>query len=263
MTQKANAPVFVMIVLLIISLSLAGGGFYLFQKERLKAMDLATKVQELTEKERITEAKLEESKKVVNELQAKLQDARDQADKANVELQQEKSSRQQAMSKVDQLTAELKQSSDIKASLEKKAAQAEVEAKKAQEKLKELQAAKDQLEARLKQMTASPGGVELGNIVVSPGTPGNAAANAVPRAAPGFLEGKVLVINKDYNFVVINLGAKEGVGIGNVFSVYKDSRYIGDVKVEKVHESMAAAGFVGEDIKSKISEGDRVVQKGK
>jgi len=36
---------------------------------------------------------------------------------------------------------------------------------------------------------------------------------------------------------------------------------IGDVKVEKVHETMAAAGFVDEKIKTKVKEGDKVISK--
>jgi len=266
MTQKASAPVFVLIVLLIISLSLTGGGFYLFQKERLKAMDLATKLEEVTEKERITEAKLEESKKVVGDLQVKLQESRDLLERTNAELQQEKATTQEALSKVDQLKSDIQQSDNVKAELEKKLAQAEANAKKAEVKLKDLQGEKDQLETRLKQMSSKPQGVELGNIVVSPesGVSSSAAAPVeVKPAASGLLEGKVLVINKDYNFLVLNLGAKDGIKIGDIFSVYQANKYIGDVKVEKVHESMAAAGFLAEDIKSKIAEGDRVVQKAK
>jgi hypothetical protein len=76
-------------------------------------------------------------------------------------------------------------------------------------------------------------------------------------------EGKVLVVNNDYNFIVINLGNKEGVEIGQLFSVYRGNKYIGDVKVEKVHDSMSAAGFVTPDIKDKVNEGDKVVRKNK
>lgn len=73
--------------------------------------------------------------------------------------------------------------------------------------------------------------------------------------------GKVLVVNKDYNFVVINLGAKDGVSIGDVFSVAHAGKYLGDVKVEKVHDTMAAAGFMTQGMRDKISEGDKVTLK--
>jgi hypothetical protein len=74
-------------------------------------------------------------------------------------------------------------------------------------------------------------------------------------------EGKVLVVNKEYNFAVISLGSRDGVAVGKVFSVYHNGAYIGDMRVEKVHDAMSAAGFTTLD-KNKISEGDKVSSKG-
>jgi len=60
---------------------------------------------------------------------------------------------------------------------------------------------------------------------------------------------------------VINLGSKDGVNIGDIFSVYRGNKYIGDIKVEKIHDSMSAAELVSSDIKNKIKEGDKVLEK--
>jgi hypothetical protein len=62
---------------------------------------------------------------------------------------------------------------------------------------------------------------------------------------------------------VISLGSKDGVKTGDKFSVYHNNRYVGDVTVEKVHDSMAASGFASVDMKDNVSEGDKVVQKGR
>jgi hypothetical protein len=102
------------------------------------------------------------------------------------------------------------------------------------------------MEAQMQQSNIE--GVELGTIVVGPES--SAASSSLPESSPsmsvsapaalasGALEGKVLVVNKDYNFVVINMGANESVALGSIFSVYHNNSYIGDVKVEKVHETM-------------------------
>lgn len=257
MTQKANAPIFVLIVLIIVSLSLAGGGFYLFQRERVKVIGLEEKLEEVTSQKRITEARLEESKKVVGELQTKLQESRDQLDKATIELQQEKSYKEEALSKAERLSADMEQYKNASTELEKKVAQAQEEARKAQAQLKDLESQKNKLEAKIKEIESGKAkGVELGNIVVNPAAAAGAAAGS-----PATKESKVLVVNKDYNFAVINLGAKDGVAVGDVFSVYHGTDFVGEVKVEKVHEAMAAAGFTSEDLKNKVSEGDRVMQK--
>ena len=104
--------------------------------------------------------------------------------------------------------------------------------------------------------------VELGTIVV--GEDGMPAADQEQwQPVPGALEGQILVVNKEYNFAVVNLGVKNGVNVNNVFAVYSQGQYIGDIKVEKVHESMSAANFVTPGIKDKILEGDKVVFKNK
>jgi hypothetical protein len=90
-----------------------------------------------------------------------------------------------------------------------------------------------------------------------------APAAAAPASAPASGDGKVLVVNKDYNFAVLNMGSKDGVTIGNVFSIYHAGKYVGDVKVEKVHDSMAAAGFLAAGMRDKIAEGDKAVLKSK
>lgn len=88
-----------------------------------------------------------------------------------------------------------------------------------------------------------------------------AAVQPQTTAAPAPLEGKVLVLNKDYNFAVISLGNRNGVVPGDVFSIFHNTAYLGDVKVEKTHDSMSAAGFLSDSVRDKISEGDRVVKK--
>ena len=118
--------------------------------------------------------------------------------------------------------------------------------------------------------------MELGTVVVSPqdapvlkttpaaAKPGATAKQPVKqKAEKKAIEGKILVVNKDYDFAVINLGSKDGIGTGDAFSAYHSNKYIGDLKVEKLHDSMAAAGFGSAEVKNKISEGDKVVRKSK
>ncbi len=92
--------------------------------------------------------------------------------------------------------------------------------------------------------------------------PKDKAALGLPEGATESPEldfkGKILTVNKEYNFVVIDLGSQNGVAEGQVFCVYSDSKYIGDIKVEKVHDSLSAACFIALGIKDKVNEGDRI-----
>ena len=157
--------------------------------------------------------------------------------------------------------------------LENKLIQAQQELKKTQAQLKEIAATKSSLEVKIKELETKSQGVELGEVVVSPepSAPVTDAKNNMdavsspkadnPSAKAKGLEGKVMIINKDYNFAVINLGNKDGVQSGNIFSVYHGNKSIGDLKVEKVHDSMSAAGFGSPEMKDLIAEGDTVKQK--
>ena len=286
MASRASAPITVILIVLIaVVLSLAGGGFYLFQKERVKNLELQEQIEEINTKQRITETKLKDSEKLISDLQTKLKDAQGQIDTLNSGLQQEKTASQEALGKIEQLRIDLEQQKKSRSDLENKLDQAQNDLKKTQTQLKNLEFEKSDLETKVKNLeeASQSEGVELGKIKVvpEPAAPVTTAAKiqsrrmqAAPAPAPvpvasekkaktlplQSLEGKVLVINKDYSFVVINLGNKDGINVGNVFSIYHNNKYVGDVKVEKVHDSMAAAGVVSGDI-NKVSEGDKIVQK--
>lgn len=266
MNNQAKALTPLLIVLILISLGLAGGGFYLLQKERVKNLALQRELQEAEVKYKKAEAELDVTKRRLPELETQLSEAKSKFETLNSELQQEKTTHQESLAKLEQLQSELEQQSGTKSDLEKKLTQAQEDTEKLIVRLQELNSQKSTLEARIKELEgqakaepSSSQGVELGKIVVAPESSGQPAQQ---KEAPlSGLEGKILVVNKEYNFVVSNLGSKDGVKVGDIFSVFHKNNPLGDVKVEKVHESMSAAGFVTENIKDKVNEGDKVVLK--
>lgn len=258
--------------LLVIAFAVAAGAFYSYQNEHAKAVRLQGEVDELTVRQRTTELKLEDSKKMATRLQLELQEVKGQIDTLSKELAQEKSSRLDASNKLEQLKADLEQQKTSRQDLESRLNQAGSEGVKMKEQIRVIQKQKDELEAKLKELEAGSDGVELGKVVVNGETPQEGAqaeaaidSKADKKAAAtkaNVLGGKVMVVNKDYNFAVINLGSKDGVKIDDVFSVLRGGKVIGELKVEKVHESMSAAGF-SEDLKNIINENDVVAQKAK
>lgn len=279
MNQKAKVAVIILIVLIIISLGLAGGGFYLFQKEQKKSTMLEEQLNETDAKLKTMEEQFQEAKSKISDLQLKLQEAKVQIDKMNDDLRLEKAAKQEALSKIELLRSDLEQQKELRLDLEQKFNQAQDEARKTQATVKDLESQKSTLETRVKDLEAKTEGVELGTIVVSPETQKAKSAKATktgtkvskpavvkkekPSVAPAkavALEGKILVLNKDYNFAVISLGSKDGVRVGETFLVYHNNKYTGNIRIEKLHDSMAAAGFAAPDLKNKISEGDKVVR---
>jgi septal ring factor EnvC (AmiA/AmiB activator) len=263
MPDKAKSSLLIFSILILVSLSFAGAGFYLLQKEKMKNFSLREELDSLRIKQNAAETKLEEYKKTISQLEVRLKEAEASIDSLNGALDQETKEKQEAQDQVQQLKSDLEQQKGLRADLETKLSQAQNDAEKMQAQLKDIESKKAKLEARLKELEAQAQpegqGVELGTIVV--GSEGSSASAKQKAVTP--LEGKVLVANKDYNFVVINLGSNDGVNAQDVFALYHGNKYIGDIKVEKIHESMSAAGFMSATIKDIVIEGDRVVRKTK
>lgn len=67
-------------------------------------------------------------------------------------------------------------------------------------------------------------------------------------AAVSQTQGKVLAINKENNFVVINLGETAGIRVGNTFGVYREDQPIATIEVIQTRKDIAAC-----DIKQEIA----------
>ena len=104
---------------------------------------------------------------------------------------------------------------------------------------------------------AKPQEVQLEKIIVAPKP--QEEAPVVSSAVP--LEGKVLVVNREYDFIVINLGQKDGVNLGDVFEVMRKDKSLGQAKVEEVRDTMSVATPGTKDMIKQIKEDDRVVRR--
>lgn len=276
MFRKGSIQVIILIVLFIISALTAAGVFYFYQKEHAKNIQLQSQLDELTVRQRVTEGKLSEAKKIAAEFQLKVQEAKSQINVLTDELNQEKSAHLDVSNKLDQINADLEQQKTLRQDLENRLKQSEDAGKIIKDQIKIITKEKTVLEEKIKNLESGVNGVELGKVVVNPDNlPVNPPVKSPTKVIekppvvkfekkiePALikpLEGKVAVVNKEYNFAVINLGSKDGVKLLDEFSVVQSGKVIGSLKVEKVHESMSAAGF-GPELKDNIKEND-VVQK--
>lgn len=251
------------VLIILISLSLAGGGFYLYKTETAKNVELEDKIEELSTKQKIAEAKFVEAQRIQVTLDEKLKDALAQIEILNTKLTMEQSAKDEALAKMEAMRSDLEAQKDLRLDLEKKLAQAQGDVRSIQDKLTVIDKEKGDLESKVSDLEAKSN-VELGKIVVSPETKQTKKSNkaTVEKASPAKgEEGKIMVINKEYNFAVINLGSKDGLNVGDQFSIYRSNKFIGDLKIEKLQESMSAAGFVTDGIKDKAKEGDKVIKK--
>lgn len=286
-------PIIISVVLIIISLGFAGLTFYYLQREYAKNAVLQAELDDVKGKYTVSESKLSKAEKDRLDLEDRLKTAEARIEFLQEDFNRATEEKNTALSKISGLEATLEQEKKTRGEIESRLSEIRDESQKIKDQIKDLESQKSELETKIKTLEEKARqSLELGKIVVSPETrtegqntaatmpPANAAQPAKEerkpekpvikeskvrenKSASKSLEGKVLVLNQEYDFAVIDLGTKDGVGIDNVFGVYHNDKYIGDIKVEKAHESMAAAGFLSPKLKEQINEGDRVVQKKK
>lgn len=88
-----------------------------------------------------------------------------------------------------------------------------------------------------------------------------AAQSVQPVSAQAAKKPQVLTVNRKFNFVVVNLGMKDQMKVGDVLNVEKNGKISGAVKIEKLYENFSAAAIENENSNSPIAEGD-LIRKG-
>jgi len=128
--------------------------------------------------------------------------------------------------------------------------------------LADLERAKADLESKVMELSGQPT-VELDKVLVKgalgcAGAGASGLALAVPTAAMPSMDGQVVVINREFDFIVMNLGRNHGLSVGQEFQIVRGAEILGRVKVEKVYDELSAAALLPESKKNAIREGDAV-----
>ncbi len=231
------------IITAMISLLCAVGLLLFMLQERNKRIESEEKLAKTEQEKRTVEIKFDQA-------QFELIQVNDKMELLQDELEQEKNKGLNALAQLDKKDAQLKELeidlanekkqstslAGILAQLRERHENLEEELKQARLKLKDSQ-------GQLAKFTGE-GGVELKRIVVKPKKE---------------LSGKVLVVNGEFHFVVIDLGKQDEVALGDEFLVYRGPEEIGKVRVEKVYEAMSTAVILPGSQEQMISE-DSIVK---
>lgn len=86
----------------------------------------------------------------------------------------------------------------------------------------------------------------------------NPAVVALPSTPPVVRAPQVLTVNRKFNFVVVSLGVKDGLQMGDAIEILRQGKPIANVQVEKLYENFAAATIVREPKEDPIKEGDSI-----
>jgi predicted RNase H-like nuclease (RuvC/YqgF family) len=149
---------------------------------------------------------------------------------------------------IERLTKDLAQSQDATTGMTSKLTQLQTERDAMAQQITEL-------ESKVMELSdANQPTIELEKILVTD-SQGLTAIGSPSAAAP---DGEVVVVNREYDFIVMNLGRNHGLSVGQEFQVMRGDQVLGRVKVEKVYDELSAATILPESQKESIREGDNV-----
>ena len=163
---------------------------------------------------------------------------------------------------IARLTKDLQQAQNESSRVSGQITKLQSERDEAKRQLADAERAKSDLEAKL--MGPEQPTVELDKVMVSGGTSTDLSASSgvvmpISTASIGAqADGQVVVINREYDFIVMNLGKNHGVSVGQEFQVARGGEVLGRVKVEKVYDELSAAAILPDSKKNSMKEGDSV-----
>jgi len=183
----------------------------------MQLADLKGKVTSLQDKAEKLAAQIADERKAKEDALAKLSDKDKEIEEAKTDWESEKTSHSALQEQFDKLQ---KENAAI------------------QDQLNNLQTTNQSLSKQVEDLQVKKE-VELDKIVVKPGVE---------------VEGKVLVVNKEFNFIVVAAGNNKGIAPGVTFGVYRNGKLVAKAQVEKVYETMSAANILPDS--GDIKEGD-------
>jgi len=126
-------------------------------------------------------------------------------------------------------------------------------------KVNQIDELKDKLEAIRENSAQAAEGrqdtVELPEIVVRPSQ--NISPARIAATAESAVKGRVLSVNRENNFIVVDLGEDTGVKVGDNFRIYRDERVIASIEAIQVRRTISACDIKKETTPVKIGDAVR------
>lgn len=205
--KSLNKPKIIYAVLAVLLIT---GIIFYFLKEKEKKLRIAAQNQltRTIEEKKFVENRLRETVKVKEQVGGELVLEKEKYSTIEKELEDKE---QQIKTTLDRLEREI------------------VARKKVEAQLMIALKEKENLEVRLNKFSQASKTVELEKIVVKPDFA---------------TTGRIIMVNKEYAFVVVNLGSQYNIKVGDILSVYRNGEFIGKVQIERVEENMSAAAVL-------------------
>lgn len=242
----------IIISVLVILLALAAGGFFYTQlKQEQEKIDLLreeidgvalerdaiiSKLKQINTDKELLDQQLQESSYEVQTHQSELLEERSIYEKEEKQLVAVKDKASTLSSELSELT---KQESSLTSDLN----QVKREYDSLLAKLQSLRDEKNSLEDKVKTRISPKEGVELKKIVV--------------RISPP-VQGKIIEVNREFDFAVINLGERDDMQEGDIIGIYRNNSLIAKAVLENTYKEMSSITVFSEWSDANLYNGDIV-----
>ncbi len=212
------------------------GNWFLFDRLTTERDEWQTQQTELQDGKTLLESQMTQFKKEAERLRGQVKDYVKQRDLAKEELDR-------ARQEVGELSKRINSMESEKDTLEQELSLGEVTDKAI-------------VQEASKQPVATKGESEESESAKEEA--GEEAEAAQPKVLEDARPNQVLSVNRQFNFVVVNMGIEDRLKIGDTLRVEQSGQLIGRVQVEKLYENFSACTIVDETKPAQIKEGDLV-----
>lgn len=281
MNNRGKALAFLVILLISFGFAMLGTTAYYFisyEKEKKAHAEMARQLSDLSQQRDGLQKQFQEAEAAKQALENIINEQKQRIATLNQEITTANTARETLSKEKQDLAAALQGTQQEKRGLEESLSVKLQEAESLKRQLQSLIDEKQRLEARIATQQASQtegqsasATEELEKIIVATPTASEevqATGQGMPMMgsdiAAGFtqqgLSGTVLLINQEYEFIIISVGANAGVKVGEIFEVFHNDKSIGSVQIEKLHDTMSAAKFLTGFQLGHVNEGDRATR---
>lgn len=262
MSKTFKIVLALLVVASITSAVLAVFAFMGKEREYMKRLMVEDKLAATLKDKRRIEKEIEISKKAAQEAEAKVSVLQASVQKITEQIEEEKTKNKTMMLDIaskkkdsKKLKEELDQEKKEKLVVSRRLEDLQLDYEKIKKEVTKAKNEKLTLERKIKELEEKS--VDLDKIVVSP----QASLRQAPvEPVKELLRGRVLVVNKEYNFVVVDMGQNEGVMKGLEFEIREGTELLAKAEIDKVYETMSSATVLPGGNINFIKKGNLVIE---
>ncbi len=245
MSKTFKIVLVLLIVASIVSAVFAVIGFIGKEREYMKRVVLEDKLALTLKEKRNVEKDLETAKSAKELMETKITKFEEKAKEQSFQLEEAKQKSESTSVDLEakktelvKIKVDLDNEKKEKINISKKLDSLQVDYDKIKREASRLTNEKMDLEKKIVELQEKQS-VNLDKIVVS-SNDGDGASQAIKPV----MQGKVLVVNKEYSFIVTDVGQDKNIQKGMKFDVMDGPKFLGKAEIDKVYDTMSSAAIL-------------------